>query len=347
MAVADTMRVVIYNADLSRDGPGLLLRDILKRDDPQVQAALTMIGAAQADVILLTGVDYDHGLAALGALADALAVAGRPYPTRFALRPNTGQATGLDLDGDGRRGGPRDAQGYGRFAGEGGMALLSRYPVDIAGVRDFSGFLWRDLPSALLPRGMAPDAMVLQRLATTGHWEIPLILPDGGRLRLLAWHATPPVFDGPEDRNGRRNHDEAAFWQRLIDGQLPMPPPERPFILLGDANLDPVDGDGLPAAIAGLLTHSALQDPAPRGMAALTDPAQSGDPALDTADFTARGGPGRLRVEYILPSADLRVTDSGVLWPENESALAETARLASRHYPVWVEITIPIRKEHP
>jgi hypothetical protein len=104
----------------------------------------------------------------------------------------------------------------------------------------------------------------VQRLATTGFWDVPVVT-SAGPLHLLAWHATPPVFDGPEDRNGRRNHDEALFWRLFLEGALPMKPPEGPFVLLGDGNLDPADGDGLREGIAALLAHPALQDPAPRG----------------------------------------------------------------------------------
>ena len=97
-------------------------------------------------------------------------------------------------------------------------------------------------------------------------------------MRLLCWYATPPVFDGPEDRNGRRNHDEAAFWLRLLAGELTWPPPEGPFVLLGQSNLDPVDGEGLRGAMDALLDHPALQDPAPRGSANRREPKQRGDP---------------------------------------------------------------------
>ncbi|EEW26896.1 endonuclease/exonuclease/phosphatase family protein [Rhodobacter ferrooxidans] len=316
-----------------------MLRDILKGDDPQIAAAVQVVTALDADVLVLTAVDYDLDLVALSAFADLLAQAGAPYPYRFALRPNTGRATGLDLDGNGFPGDARDAQGYGRFAGEAGMAVLSRLPIDTASARDFSGFLWRDLPGALLPDPF-PGAEI-QRLSTTGHWEVPVTLPDGRNLALLVWYATPPIFDGPEDRNGRRNHDEAAFWARLIDGALPFPAPATPFILLGDANLDPVDGDGLTAGIAGLLAHPALQDPGPRGTSGRVDPGQQGDAALDTADYTADAGPGGLRVDYILPSVDLTVTGSGVLWPPESDPLAATLAAASRHRPVWVEINLP------
>ncbi|MDT8858056.1 endonuclease/exonuclease/phosphatase family protein [Paracoccaceae bacterium Fryx2] len=336
-APAETLRIATWNAELTRAGPGLLLRDIAGGKEAQVLAAVAMLAALKADVILLTGVDYDHGLVALGALD---AATGGAYPHRFALRPNTGMATGLDLDGDGRLGGPRDAQGYGRFSGEGGMAVLSRLPILADQARDFSAFLWRDLPGALLP-DMTADVLAVQRLPTTAHWEVPLALPGGQTLRLLAWHATPPVFDGPEDRNGRRNHDEAAFWLRLLAGQLPMPPPEGPFVLLGDANLDPADGDGRREAMLALLAHPALQDPAPRGNSGRIEPGHAGDPALDTADFSARDGPGGLRVDVILPAAGLRVVASGVLWPPPGDPLAPVAAAASRHRPVWVDLEVP------
>lgn len=326
---------------MNRAGPGLLLRDLKKGEDPAIAAAVQVIIALQADVLLLTGFDYDLNQVALAAFADRLAAAGLVYPYQFSARPNTGLATGLDLDADGYLGGPGDAQGYGRFSGEGGMAVLSRLPIRTAEVRDFSNFLWKDLPGAMLFEGMTPDATAQQRLSTTNHWEVPIELADGTTLRLLAWYATPPVFDGAEDRNGRRNHDEAAFWTALMDGALTYAPPKPPFVLLGDANLDPADGDGLPAALKSLLQDPRLQNPAPKGTAKRTEPGQTGDPALDTADFSARNGPGGLRVDYILPSADLAITGAGVLWPDAADPLAQVLSTASRHYPVWVDITLP------
>lgn len=293
-----------------------------------------MLAQLDADVVLLTGVDYDRGLVVGRLLTDRLHLLGASYPHLFALRPNTGMSTGLDLDGDGQRGDPGDAQGWGLFSGQGGMLLLSRLAVDQDAVRDFSGFLWADLPGALIPEGMEAEALALQRLPTTGHWEVPLILPDGGRLRLLAFHATPPVFDGPEDRNGRRNHDEAAFWLALLDGRLLLPPPEPPFVLIGDSNLDPMDGDGRPQAIRALLAHPALNDVTPRGMAA-PEPQHKGDPALDTAVFAATGG---LRVDLVVPGRGLPVTGAGVLRPAETDPLWPDLAAASRHFPVWVAV---------
>ena len=297
---------------------------------------VAVLQALDADVLVLTGIDYDFGGEALAALN--LRLGQGAYPFVMALRPNSGVATGLDLDGNGQLGEPRDAQGYGRFAGQAAMAVLSRVPILTAQARDFSGFLWRDLPGADLPPDMSPDARAIQRLSTSGHWEVPLDLGNGATLRLLVWYATPPVFDGPEDRNGRRNHDEAAFWLRLMDGDLPFPPPESPFILLGQSNLDPLDGQGRRAAMQALLSHKALQDPEPRGTSGRSDPGQTGDPALDTALYDGIGG---LRVEVILPSASLNVSAAGILSPPDGDQMAATLTTASRHWPIWVEITQP------
>jgi hypothetical protein len=334
-AQAENLRIATWNVGLDRTGPGLLVDDLAKGDDPQIAAILQVLHALDADVLLLTAVDYDRSGVALSLLADQLAAAGVPYPHRFAIRPNTGMQTGLDVDGNGRIGDPRDAQGFGLFSGQGGMAILSRLPIDAPAAQDHSGFLWRDLPDSLTTD--PPPLDEIQRLATTGFWDVP-VLTEAGPMHLLVWHATPPVFDGPEDRNGRRNHDEAAFWRHYLDGVLPMSPPEGPFVLMGDGNLDPADGDGLRDGIAALLSHPALQDPAPRGGHGRVEPAHQGDPALDTVLYDDLGG---LRLDYVLPSSDLTVTAAGVLWPKEGDPLWSDLVAASRHFPVWIDISLP------
>jgi hypothetical protein len=336
-AVAETIRIATWQVELSREGPGLLLRDLQRGEDGQIAAATIVLQTLDADIILLTDVDYDHGLIALNTFADQLAAVGLRYSTRFALAPNTGVSTGVDLDGNGRLGEARDAMGYGRFAGDGGMAILSRFPV-AGGAQDMSGFLWRDLPGALLPPDMTAEVARVQRLSTTGHWAVPFDIGNQ-TLTLLVFHATPPVFDGLEDRNGRRNHDETAFWLHYLAGELPFAAPDGPFVIAGDANLDPMDGEGNAAALTALLTDPALQDPAPRGTSSRTDSGHKGDPALDTALFDAPLG--GLRLDYLLPSANLIVTASGVLWPPDSDPLASPLAMASRHRPVWVDVTLP------
>ncbi|MEP1961476.1 endonuclease/exonuclease/phosphatase family protein [Tateyamaria sp.] len=319
------MRIATYNTELQRDGPGLFLRDLARGEDDQIAAVLAVVAAADADVLALQGMDYDLTGEALRLFAQSVG-----YPHFFALRPNTGMPTGLDMDGDGRRGGPRDAQGYGRFSGQGGMAVLSRFPIDANNVQDLSALLWVDVPGATLPTVDSKafpsvDALAAQRLSNSGHWVVPIEAP-GGRFDLMTFHATPPVFDGPEDRNGKRNFDEIRLWSQVLAGEVGTPPPG-PFVIAGDANLDPVDGEGIKAAITNLLTLPALQDTIPQG-AAGTDTVDWQDPV-----------PGDLRVDYVLPSTHWRVVDSGVLWPAPDDPMARTVAMASRHRLVWVDLS--------
>lgn len=307
-------------------------------------AVVEVIRAAAPDILLLTELDWDRDHTALSALQAALGQAGTPYPHAYAPRPNSGLPTGLDLDGDGKTGGPRDAQGYGRFPGHRGMALLSRLPIDTAAARDFSGLLWRDLPGNRLPAADLPaGAADILRLSTTGLWDVPVILPGGGRLHLLAWKASPPAFR-PLAVNAARNRDETAFWTLYLDGALPWAAPDGPFVLLGDANSDPADGSGDPAAMRALLADPRLTDPRPAspGGAAAALPGKAGDPALDTADWAMnRNVQDNLRVDYVLPSASLTVTGQGVLWPLPDDPSAATVLAASPHRLVWVDVEIP------
>ena len=289
------MRVAYFHSELSRDGPGLMLRDILSGED-QVEAFLRVVAAANADVLVLADVDYDLDGVALAALAERMG----DYPQRFAARPNRGVPSGRDLNGDGRVGGPGDAEGYGEFAGQGGMAVMSRLPILVEEVQDFSNFAWVDLPGHL----SVGDGRDPHRLSTTVHWDVPVTLPGGAALHLLIWHATAPVFDGPEDRNGRRNHDETRFWQVYLEGGLTVVPPSE-FIIMGTANADPFDGERQPEAIRSLLGHPLVQDTRPASDGAIeasladdgVNVGQLGTPSLDTVDWPDDpGGPGNLRV---------------------------------------------------
>ena len=304
-ASAETLRIATFNTDLARDGPGLLLRDILKGAD-DVLSARAAVDAVAPDIIALQSFDYDLTGAALSAFVEGL---GRDYPHRFALLPNTGMPSGIDLNGDRRLGTERDAQGFGRFHGQGGMAILSRYPVLTDAVVDHSAFIWSELEGGLwaAPDVLTEAARPVQRLSTTGHWEVPVAIGQNV-LTLLTYHATPPVFDGPEDRNGRRNADETLFWlSRMAEVENP--------ILLGDANLDPARGDGRSEAMQTLLANPLLQDP------------------LAGTDSVVFEQTGPLRVDYVLHAAALRVVDAGLHWPTGDDA--------SRHAVIWVDIAVP------
>jgi endonuclease/exonuclease/phosphatase family metal-dependent hydrolase len=364
-AGAEALRVATFNASLSRQGPGLLLADILDRD-PQVLAAAEVILAVRPDILLLNEFDRDHDAVALAAFRALLAegVAGLPgigFGHAFAGETNTGEPSFRDLDGDGDAHGPADSFGFGSFPGQFGMALLSRHPIDAGAIRSFRLLPRAALPDARLPRGAdgtpfpSAAAQAVMRLSSKSHWDVPVDVA-GSRLHILAAHPTPPVFDGPEDANGLRNHDEIALWSHYLDG-LPLtddsgrsaPFAGGPFVLLGDMNADPFDGDGLHDGIRALLSHHRIRDPRPAsdGAAAAAreqggpNGRHAGPPDQDTADFREDGGPGNLRADYALPASTLAVTGSGVFWPAPGQPHAEAAAAASDHRMVWVDITLP------
>jgi len=309
-----TLRIATFNAEQTRKGPGLLLRDILKGEDPQIAAFKKLMLEIRPDIIALQGIDYDLRTTALHALVDDLDASGLPFPYLFSAAPNAGQVSGLDLNGNGTLGDADDAHGYGRFFGMGGMAILSRFPIQTDAVEDYTALLWRDLPANIYPM---PDGVpfggdavhATHRLSARNHWVVPIAMPDGPILRLMSFYATPPLYDGDEDRNGRRNHDEVAFW---LDYLAKNNNPD-PFVILGTTNTDPVRGGGRPEAMNALLTHPQIQNPFDDS---------------PTADFRDPK-PGDLRVDYLLPSMEWRVVEYGLV----------SAPDASRHSLLWADIT--------
>jgi len=354
--VAQPFRVATFNAALSRRGPGVLLADIQAGKDQQIAAVVRIIQAVRPDILLINELDHDYENRALKSFLALLArdrddTRGIDYPYFFAPPQNTGVPSGLDLNGDGRLGGPADAFGYGKFSGQYAMALVSRFPIDVPRAQDFSKLLWAET-GAEMPRrtdGSAfpsTEAQAIMRLSSKGHWLVPVSLPDGRGLQVLASHPTPPVFDGPEDMNGLRNAAEIGFWanyitDKRIDGD---------FVLLGDMNSDPQDGDSRHGAIAALLALPALQDPQPKSRGAVVaaqaqggaNRQHRGDPALDTGDFRDDPGPGNLRVDYVLPSRTLKIKGAGVFWPAPDQAgvdlIGSDGRASSDHRLVWVDL---------
>ncbi len=284
------LRVATYNVSLGRNGPGMLWKAILDRD-VQIMAVAGVIAEVRPDVLLLTDFDRDYDGVALAAFRQVLAAEGMDYPYSFAPAGNAGVPAGRDLDGDGSDTGWRDTLGFGKFRGNGAMALLSRYPLGEA----------RTFAKVAGENGLP--------LAYRAFWDVVVQAPDGD-FRILASHATPPVFDGPEDENGRRNAAEIRFWLRYLDGEaftddagLQAPFAGGDFVLLGDLNNDPVQGEGLKPPLLALLSHPRVQD-------------VEGLRGIPTADW---GDIGRMRVDYVLPSRSLDVVDAGVVMESDAS----------------------------
>jgi hypothetical protein len=251
------------------------------------------------------------------------------------------------------------------------MVVYSRAPIDLDRVRTFQFFLWKDMPSALLPDNpdtsqpadwYSPAELNVLRLSSKSHWDLPLLI-GGKTVHLLTSHPTPPVFDGPEDRNGRRNHDEVRFWADYLlpshssyiyddKGNPGGLTTGEPFVILGDLNADPLDGDSIPGTVQQLLDHPLVNTrltPSSQGaveQALLQDAAnsqQEGNPAYDSADFPEP--PGNLRVDYVLPRKNLRMTGAHVFWPSTDNPLFRLVGThpfpSSDHRLVWVDVWVP------
>ena len=267
------MRIASYNTSLYRDADGQLVAD-LEAGSEQARKVAAVLQHVRPDVVLLNEFDYDEaGRAASLFVKRYLQVAQSEdlqpitYDHRFSAPVNTGVPSGLDLDGDGESDGPADAFGFGRHPGQYGMLVLSRHPIDEDRARTFQELLWQAMPDHAMPEGFWPDETAAQlRLSSKSHWDVPIRVDDAHTLHLLASHPTPPVFDGAEDRNGRRNHDEIRLWNDYLtsgasawivddqgrsggleDGSM--------FVIAGDLNADPADGDSYRQAIRQLLDH--------------------------------------------------------------------------------------------
>lgn len=364
---ADPVRFATFNASMNRGAAGELAAALRDGDDPQIAKVAEIIRVVDPDVIAINEFDYGAGLARAfvgNYLDDA-------YPFSFIAPSNTGVATGLDLDGDGIAGSEpgttdlaRDSHGFGMFEGQYGMLVLSRHEIAVEDVRTFRTFRWRDMPGARLPARpdgtpfYSDEALDVLRLSSKSHWDVPVRI-GGEVVHFLVSHPTPPVFDGPEDRNGARNADEIRFWSDYIAGEEYIHDDSgrkgglangAHFVIAGDLNADPADGESVPGAIRQLLDHplvnasvtprSAGGDAAAAAQGGVNS-THGGDPRFDTADFRD-DAPGNLRVDYVLPSTGLEVVAAGVFWPPEETP--EAAWLdASDHRPVWVDVTLPAR----
>jgi hypothetical protein len=103
--------------------------------------------------------------------------------------------------------------------------------------------------------------------------------------------------------------------------------------------LDPADGEGRKEALTALLSDPRVQDPRPNNTGQHnTEQTKTNGDAMDTAAFG--GEAGNLRVDYVLPSRDFTVTDSGVYWPALPDPMAQTVLEASRHRLVYVDVEL-------
>jgi 3-phytase len=334
--------------------------------DRQIRTVAEIIQRVRPDVLLVNEFDFDdQGRRGTSRAAELFQDnylsesqnGARPirYGYRFTAASNTGIPSGFDLDNDGRvvtTPGPgygNDSFGFGEFPGQFGMTVYSRYPIVTRDVRTFQNFLWKDMPGARLPDDPAtpqpqdwysPEELAVFRLSSKSHWDVPIRV-RGKVVHFLTSHPTPPVFDMAEDRNGTRNFDEIRLWADYITpgaggyiyddrGQRGGLKPGARFVIAGDQNSDPLDGDSIPGAIQQLInnpsvnttvTPSSPGGPEQSAIQGGANTSHRSDPAFDTADFNDNPAPGNLRADYVLPDSSQRIKDAFVFWPLSDDPL--------------------------
>jgi len=383
------VRFATFNASLNRASAGQLVaqlsapgvNDVFRR---QIRNVAEVVQRVRPDVLLINEFDFDP-LAADLFRDNFLEVSQNgaapiEYPYAFIAPSNTGIATGKDLNNNGvvvmtpgAAGYGDDAFGFGAFPGQFGMVVYSRYPIAYEQVRTFQLFKWKDMPGNLIPTPFySPDEVDILRLSSKSHWDVPIVIGKK-TVHFLVSHPTPPVFDGPEDRNGRRNFDEIRFWADYISpgkadyiyddaGRGGGLNPGDLFVIAGDQNSDPLDGDSIPGAVQQLLDHPLVNTKlTPQSAGAVEASALQGganathrsDPRFDTADF-ADTAPGNLHADYVLPRKTLQLLGAGVFWPLRGDPLFRLTGVfdfaewgpvggfpTSDHRSVWIDVSVP------
>jgi hypothetical protein len=365
---ANGVRVATFNVSLNRPKQGQLAADLAVGNQQAIQVA-TILRIVRPDIVLLNEFDYSPDGVSIRLFREKYLERNDGFlnteplnlPYTFTDAVNTGEPSSMDLNKDGKADGPEDAYGFGLFPGQYGMVVLSKYPIAEKQIRTFRKLLWKDLPDAKQPTvpdtgtsWYSKDVWSRLRLSSKSHWDVPINV-NGKTLHLLASHPTPPAFDGPENRNGLRNHDEIALLQHLISGDsqtwltddtgapggLAL---SAAFVICGDLNADPVDGGSFDNPIEKLMNHSRVQSLSPSSEGAAEASVQQGrknathkgTAANDTADFSD-SSVGNLRVDYCLPSSNLNILNSGVFWPKASDPHAELLK-CSDHRLVWADL---------
>ncbi|MFC4655260.1 endonuclease/exonuclease/phosphatase family protein [Rheinheimera marina] len=367
----NSLKVATFNVSMESENylprgaalqPELLSQLLAQGKHPQIQNIASIIQRVRPDVLLLNEFDYiaqpEHGVQLFIRNYLQKALNGQEpidYPYFYYSTVNTGQPSGFDLDNDGKASGTgADAWGFGLYPGQYGMMVLSRYPINQNQSRSFQQFKWKDMPGYLKTTKAdgsdwySADTWQQMPLSSKSHWDL-LIDVKGTPVHLLISHPTPPVFDGEEDRNGKRNHDEVRFWVDYLSGDKAnyiyddkgtkggLAEQQR-FVVLGDLNSSAVEGDSYKDAIRGLIGHSRISgDFIPHSSGG-----KANSPANPLGQYHTAAW--RMRADYVLPSSyGFAIKDGGVFWPVKGEALDFTVadrESSSDHRMVWLELEI-------
>ncbi|MBW2522711.1 MAG: endonuclease/exonuclease/phosphatase family protein [Deltaproteobacteria bacterium] len=333
---------------------GLSTDKLLDPANGQVRAVTEIVARFDPDILCIEELEYDlegvpvaeqvpgrfdGGAQNAARIAAALnaATSGAPYEHTLITLSNSGFLwAGPDngvLEFGSRGAGELADMNYG---------IVSRYPILKDQVRVVTDVAWSDLPDNVTAQmqseigAVVPEGYPLFSKALV----IAPIDVDGEVLVIVLLHPVPPIIYPTWPY---RNHDELGGARALLDGVLPGVDPlpeDARFVLVGDLNADPDDGDSLPGAIRQLLDHPRLVPYQPEGAGTGGNNPQrntnvSDCPSTTPIDPTASF---QLQLDYLMPSATIgEPLDGGVFFPA-ESADFDLACRGSDHMMLWAEL---------
>ncbi len=307
---AESLTIAQWNANMSKKGPGLLIKELLENSS-DFENDFLLIQKINPDVLILTNVDQDPQNWSADILSQSLKL-----PYYFTGPTNRGYQSGHDLDQDEKLS-ANDAWGYGIFRGNHSMVILSKYPIKL--VHSFSNFKWSHLENAIPPtidsKPYYSDKIWDEfPLFSSGLWQVEI-----ADTTFIIPYLTPPAFDGEVKYNQLRNRAELSWISNYISGASYVDDTgteakitAMPFAIVGTLNVDPERGNGHKATIDALLKNPKIND------------FNENQTTVDWRDLEL----GEMRVSYILPSHHHSLIEQGKI-----------EMSASNHDLIWQKIT--------
>jgi alkaline phosphatase D len=340
----------------------------------QVNAAADVIARFDAEILSINEIQYDLADVPIAGLPGAPAAqpgaisfdgdpagnAARLAKRVAAVDPELDYAHAIMFLGNsgfaytGATGGHAELEmrGFGEFNGRYNSALLSKHPIRTGDVRVIHDYPWRDVPGnsiaeleATLGIAVPDDFPIFEKALHV----VPVEIETGAVVYFVLAH---PVSSGFSALNPYRNRDELHAIALYLSGELPGVeplPPDAHFVVVGDLNSDPEDGDG-GGGIRSLIEHPRIDAHFPEG--------RGGSEGMHPERNTFLSGCGRetgpivanpatklqLQLDYLLTSTTLGdPMASSIYWPHHVQQPAEYALTcyASDHRFVWMDLRRP------
>jgi endonuclease/exonuclease/phosphatase family metal-dependent hydrolase len=227
-----------------------------------------------------------------------------------------------------------------------GFNVLNLDPNDEDGDQDVAKGRFERLAGQIVDNLHAPDIIALQEIQDNSGALDDATVDADITLEMLVdaiVNTSGPYYKFIDYIAGR----DYMYDDRGHTGGLPE---DARFVIMGDLNADPNDGDSTGEPTLKLLASPQLNtaitpvslggaEAAIRQGGANLD--HLGGAAFDTADF-ADSTPGNLRSDYVLPSRNLEVQGAGIFWPSVDDPLfalvGDYPFPSSDHRLVWVDL---------